>query len=81
MKCQFVSHAISTGRSGDARLHTRCTTHDWPMENPYTVSTEEQCPIGRIEAARDQAVARIQMEKDTIAEELFEELTRYVRAR
>jgi hypothetical protein len=61
MKCQFMTSQISTEPFGAARAHTMCITHNWPLE--YPASTETLCPIGRIEQARDQAIALIHAER------------------
>jgi hypothetical protein len=45
--------------NGTAHAITRCETHDWTFEGPAS----ELCPIGRIEQATEQAIAKIKRAK------------------
>ncbi len=44
-----------------AQPHARCATHDWTPDGSIGVHDAwEDCPIGRIEEATEQAIARIE---------------------
>lgn len=59
----YVTH-LNSWESSEAAC--RCMTHDWDF-GPVSMSATDLCPIGRIEEARDAAIARIaQYVKDHI---------------
>jgi hypothetical protein len=61
--CKLVSFAISTEPFGAAKAFTRCETHDWPVEGP--VGPEYLCPLGRIEKAVEDGLAKIAAAKQS----------------
>ena len=58
MICNIETYHISLEPFGTAKAVHKCTTHDWVVE--YPVSPGYLCPIGRIEEARDKAIAAIE---------------------
>lgn len=64
MTCKFMAFCVSTdGRSpGTARAVFHCTTHQWSFDTP-SVSEETLCPLGRIEKATNEAIAKIEAAK------------------
>jgi hypothetical protein len=63
--CRFVSAAVPVqvgGGFGQPRIETRCVEHGYmPVDLSVLTGTPENllCPIGRIEQARDEAIAAI----------------------
>ena len=59
MKCELLGYMVPEGppffANGASRAVTRCLTHDWTFDG----RAGSLCPIGRIEAAADAAVERI----------------------
>jgi hypothetical protein len=60
MKCRLNSFMMPDGppyyaSGGGAKAITRCEMHNWTFDGPVS----ELCPIGRIEQATEDAIARI----------------------
>ena len=55
MKCQIVNYMIPVDNGPEARGVSRCDTHHWVFDYPCP----GPCPIGRIEEATEEAIARI----------------------
>lgn len=56
MRCDIVSFAVpDIMNPGVGRAAAKCRTHDWY----FAGIAQETCPIGRIEAARDDAISKI----------------------
>jgi hypothetical protein len=55
--CKLISFAISVEPFGAAKAFTKCETHDWPVEGP--VGAEYLCPLGRVEKAVEDGLAKI----------------------
>jgi len=70
MKCVIESFLVPDMRYGFASgnapaiSHFVCRTHNWQCDVP--VHDGYQCPIGRIEEARDNAIEEIRMAKDAL---------------
>jgi len=63
MKCHIGSvTALHPKYSGVTEARSFCFTHNWTF-GEVPVGMDTTCPIGRIEEARDAAIAAIQMEK------------------
>lgn len=58
MKCDLMSCVISDGATG--RAVTVCRTHNWNF--PIGGVIQERCPLGQIEQATEDAIARIRKE-------------------
>ncbi len=58
--CKFVSFMVPAGNScsGWTKQVSKCEVHNWMMDGH--VSTETLCPLGRIEAATEAALERIE---------------------
>jgi hypothetical protein len=48
--------------AGKTKAETRCLTHDWLFDGRVTLT----CPIGRIEAAAEEAIKRLRAEHDAL---------------
>lgn len=55
--CKLISFAISTEPFGAGKAFTKCETHNWPIDGPVGVG--DLCPIGRVEKAVEDGLARI----------------------
>lgn len=57
MKCDVISYMVLDVNAsfGMGKAVTQCKTHNWLFDGPAT----ELCPIGRIEQATEEAIARI----------------------
>ena len=64
MRCEIVSYHVSTGANSQSEAAHHCVTHDWTILIP--VEEGHQCPIGRIEQARDSALLAIAERADAI---------------
>jgi hypothetical protein len=61
VKCLIIAHVVSDGRLHGASVGVfRCQTHDMPVDRPSVAEgLDPMCPIGRIEQATEEALARI----------------------
>lgn len=63
MNCKLLSYVCPEGppyyANGPVKTVTRCETHNWTFDGAASL----MCPIGRIEEATDNAIARIRAEK------------------
>ncbi len=59
--CELRSHAISVEPFGTAKMQTQCITHHLVMEGYITQLPDQPllCPIGRIEKATEDGLAKI----------------------
>lgn len=65
--CEIISYAVpmtdANGRQyagGPATSQTMCKTHNWYWQRGAAVTAiNEMCPLGRIEAATEDALAKI----------------------
>ncbi len=67
MKCNIKSFVLPDPRyghfaNGPLISHSVCNTHNWQWDGPTSVN--DQCPLGRIEEARDNAIEEIRMAKE-----------------
>jgi hypothetical protein len=53
MSCRIICYVVP---EGPPRAVAECETHGWMFDNAVAGTL---CPIGRIELARDEAIARI----------------------
>jgi len=61
MKCMVVAHAVASRlEHGAGYAVIRCEVHNFPMEGLATTSAGSLCPIGRIERATEEALAKIE---------------------
>jgi len=63
VKCQMMAFAVPSnlslvGYSGSV-AQVRCTTHHWEFPTGMTLAADALCPMGRIEQATDEALAKI----------------------
>ncbi len=66
MKCNIQFTHVSIGGytgCGEAKAVGRCLTHNFPMPDVY-LTTNEMCPIGKIEEATDLALERIREKRE-----------------
>lgn len=64
--CKLVAYAVNTTGNAFGASHcvVKCETHHWTFDYSETYTAETLCPLGRIEAKVDEALALIRAERD-----------------
>lgn len=67
MKCTILAIAVPDPFNPNVgRAAIKCTTHNWELNSSAMAHANSQCPIGRIEDARDEACGMIRNYAETL---------------